>query len=111
MKKLKITVLDAMKWDRVTSATIINCFHHYGFITSSAQSESNVQNTDIDAIKSKQRLEFHFFTIDNLDNTGTLTDEEIALVLKYIHIECPFVFSHNSGIPQQNSTCNPSFCS
>ena len=104
-KQLKITVLDAMQWlkiawDRVTSETIKNCFRHCGFIAQSQSNDVDVQdigpdiNIDADEILDELRqhgLEVEasfqdFSTVDDyLDTTGTLTDEEIALLVESNH--------------------------
>ena len=88
-KKLKITILDAMQWlkiawDRVNSATIKN---HCGLMHSLKVMYRTAADIDADEILAELRqhgLEIEasfqdFSTTDNnLDTSGTLTDEEIV---------------------------------
>ena len=110
-EELKITVLDAMQWlkvswDKVTATTIQNCFHHCSFSLGSNTAEISIVSeegpdsiTTYEELKSREiNVEVSFEEYAIIDNdvpiSGILTDNEITAMVQGDFTEEPCVIEH-----------------
>ena len=101
----QITVLDTMQWlkivwDKVTSTTIMNCFCHCSFISTSQSEDDNDSTSPIqveaDEILNELKWQYgldngvsfqDFLNFDNtIEKSGSLTDKEIASMVHEGHV-------------------------
>ena len=92
--ELKISVLDAMQrlkivWEKVTSTTIVNCFHHCNFNTEPTEDSTEDAEPEMNDLLSNLRQrgmevegQFEDFSGVDVATAGILSEEEIAGVFQ-----------------------------